>query len=165
MKIGRNELCPCGSGKKFKKCCLGNPEKQFIPMAPEQASISLRTEIERIQELACEGKASFRELGVFILFSTEEGDGWLLEITQSDALLVARNREKVAFDMVENPETIEVNWTHTFSFTNKIFTTETYANKVVEEHPTYPSPSIHAALRRIRRKFAPELLESVHVGE
>ena len=22
-KIGRNELCFCGSGKKFKKCCLG----------------------------------------------------------------------------------------------------------------------------------------------
>ena len=20
--IGRNELCPCGSGKKYKKCCL-----------------------------------------------------------------------------------------------------------------------------------------------
>lgn len=22
-KIGRNDLCPCGSGKKFKKCCMG----------------------------------------------------------------------------------------------------------------------------------------------
>ena len=22
-KIGVNELCPCGSGKKFKKCCKG----------------------------------------------------------------------------------------------------------------------------------------------
>lgn len=22
MKIGRNESCPCGSGKKYKKCCL-----------------------------------------------------------------------------------------------------------------------------------------------
>lgn len=22
-KIGRNEPCPCGSGKKYKKCCLG----------------------------------------------------------------------------------------------------------------------------------------------
>lgn len=22
-KVGRNEPCPCGSGKKFKKCCLG----------------------------------------------------------------------------------------------------------------------------------------------
>jgi len=21
-QIGRNDLCPCGSGKKFKKCCL-----------------------------------------------------------------------------------------------------------------------------------------------
>lgn len=22
-KVGRNELCPCGSGKKYKRCCLG----------------------------------------------------------------------------------------------------------------------------------------------
>lgn len=22
-KIGRNDMCPCGSGKKYKKCCLG----------------------------------------------------------------------------------------------------------------------------------------------
>jgi uncharacterized protein len=24
QKVGRNEPCPCGSGKKFKRCC-GNP--------------------------------------------------------------------------------------------------------------------------------------------
>jgi hypothetical protein len=24
-KIGRNELCPCGSGKKYKRCCLDHP--------------------------------------------------------------------------------------------------------------------------------------------
>ena len=23
-KVGRNDPCPCGSGKKFKKCCLGS---------------------------------------------------------------------------------------------------------------------------------------------
>ena len=22
VKVGRNETCPCGSGMKFKKCCL-----------------------------------------------------------------------------------------------------------------------------------------------
>src|ERR1700730_15276329 len=22
MKINRNDLCPCGSGKKYKKCCM-----------------------------------------------------------------------------------------------------------------------------------------------
>lgn len=25
-KPGRNEPCPCGSGKKYKKCCLNAPE-------------------------------------------------------------------------------------------------------------------------------------------
>ena len=23
-RVGRNDPCPCGSGKKFKKCCLGS---------------------------------------------------------------------------------------------------------------------------------------------
>ncbi len=23
IKAGRNDPCPCGSGKKFKKCCIG----------------------------------------------------------------------------------------------------------------------------------------------
>lgn len=22
MRVGRNDFCPCGSGLKFKKCCL-----------------------------------------------------------------------------------------------------------------------------------------------
>lgn len=26
-KIGRNEPCPCGSGKKYKKCCIDHPER------------------------------------------------------------------------------------------------------------------------------------------
>lgn len=25
QSVGRNDPCPCGSGKKFKKCCLGKP--------------------------------------------------------------------------------------------------------------------------------------------
>jgi hypothetical protein len=25
-KIGRNQPCPCGSGKKYKKCCLNKPK-------------------------------------------------------------------------------------------------------------------------------------------
>jgi hypothetical protein len=26
-KVGRNEPCPCRSGKKFKKCCEGRPRQ------------------------------------------------------------------------------------------------------------------------------------------
>ena len=34
-KIGRNELCPCGSGIKFKYCCLGKavPPNENAPAA------------------------------------------------------------------------------------------------------------------------------------
>jgi uncharacterized protein YecA (UPF0149 family) len=29
-KVGRNDSCPCESGKKFKKCC-GSPDFEPIP--------------------------------------------------------------------------------------------------------------------------------------
>src|SRR5437016_4350378 len=38
QKIGRNALCPCGSGRKFKHCCLpkvptprGDPQMEHSP--------------------------------------------------------------------------------------------------------------------------------------
>ncbi|MEI6531249.1 MAG: SEC-C metal-binding domain-containing protein [Chlamydiota bacterium] len=27
MTVGRNDPCPCGSGKKYKTCCLGKKRK------------------------------------------------------------------------------------------------------------------------------------------
>ena len=29
MKLGRNDPCHCGSGKKFKRCCMGSASKQL----------------------------------------------------------------------------------------------------------------------------------------
>jgi hypothetical protein len=37
--IGRNDPCPCGSGKKFKKCCLATVRLGSV--APEVASLRL----------------------------------------------------------------------------------------------------------------------------
>ena len=30
-KVGRNDPCPCGSGKKFKKCCEGKSDGAVRP--------------------------------------------------------------------------------------------------------------------------------------
>jgi hypothetical protein len=35
IKIGRNAPCPCGSGKKYKLCCLGNATPVADPDAPD----------------------------------------------------------------------------------------------------------------------------------
>ncbi len=38
MKAGRNDPCPCGSGKKFKKCCLEKVELEAQAQCLEQLS-------------------------------------------------------------------------------------------------------------------------------
>ena len=32
-KIGRNDPCPCGSGKKYKKCCLPKEQQRSVAAA------------------------------------------------------------------------------------------------------------------------------------
>ena len=34
-KVGRNDPCPCGSGKKYKRCCMRNsPQEPQAPLSP-----------------------------------------------------------------------------------------------------------------------------------
>ncbi len=39
MSIGRNDTCPCGSGKKYKKCCLGKTEAALRPSPAPPAEL------------------------------------------------------------------------------------------------------------------------------
>lgn len=52
MNIGRNEPCPCGSGTKFKKCCLNKPYKPSLEL---EADLALGQ--QRIAEYEAEQKA------------------------------------------------------------------------------------------------------------
>ncbi|MCL2773646.1 MAG: SEC-C domain-containing protein [Oscillospiraceae bacterium] len=40
MKVGRNEPCPCGSGKKYKKCCMAKNEEAELSKYSEYDSES-----------------------------------------------------------------------------------------------------------------------------
>jgi tetratricopeptide (TPR) repeat protein len=54
-KVGRNEPCPCGSGKKYKRCCLGKDQafEREALAAARQAS----HDDERYDELAAASNA------------------------------------------------------------------------------------------------------------
>jgi hypothetical protein len=47
-KMGRNDLCPCGSGKKYKKCCLIKKmiQEQAMAIAHAQTQISAHVHTE-----------------------------------------------------------------------------------------------------------------------
>ena len=48
MKIGRNQRCPSGSGKKYKKCC-GNRSQTLAIYRPLTSDQTLRTQKAREQ--------------------------------------------------------------------------------------------------------------------
>lgn len=60
MKISRNEPCPCGSGKKYKKCCLGTEQ-------PTSAAGQIEDVFADLQQ-ALEGQefASLKEANAFL---------------------------------------------------------------------------------------------------
>ena len=40
-KIGRNDICPCGSGLKFKKCCQAREDATLGRRREEQSAIRI----------------------------------------------------------------------------------------------------------------------------
>jgi len=164
-KIGRNDRCPCGSGRKYKHCCAGSDEaaRQAKLKAQQSGQVTLSAEIVKMQAQAQEKSVSVRELGVFILFATIMGDAWLLEMTDGDAIQIAAAGQPLAPQIEESQETIAVNWTHTFAVHNKTLILTAYADEAVLAIADAPSQIIAAALRRLRRRFSDEQLRQVHV--
>lgn len=163
-KIGRNEQCPCGSGKKFKHCCLPKKQAGVAGQSPEAAfKVSLISEIEAIVQVAVEKRQKIKELGVFILLATAEGDAWLLEITDSDAVQLASAGKALEIPIDEQSETIEINWSHTFDLSNKEFELTAYSDKSKSVMAEYPAKEINASIKRIKKRFPSELLERVHL--
>lgn len=163
-KIGRNEKCPCRSGKKFKHCCALKEKEQIKQLSPEQAlKVTLMDAVKKTQDDAVSKKSINHELGVFFFFSTEDGDGWLMEMTDCDCVQVAAAGEALEAPIDENSETIEINWSHTFKVVNKQIELTAYADRAVTVLSSGPSKQLNAAIKRIRKKFTPQQLEKVHV--
>ncbi|MGC1507358.1 YecA family protein [Ketobacter sp.] len=51
MKVGRNELCPCGSGKKYKRCCMDSASKQHAEIFDDFAQAVAMTPDLTLDEL------------------------------------------------------------------------------------------------------------------
>ncbi len=50
-QVGRNEKCPCGSGRKYKQCCLPKDEEK-ARKAREKAAAKAEKEAEKARKAA-----------------------------------------------------------------------------------------------------------------
>ena len=137
------------------------------PTAVEQPkpNLSLKAEVVKTQQAAMEKKYGLHTLGVFIFFTTDNGDGWVLEISEMDALQVAKDGEKIEVEIEENEETIEVNWSHKFSVKNNVFQVTDYKTKERTIFDAYPGNRLAKAVKKGRSQFPQEMLDQVHVQE
>ncbi len=166
VKIGRNEKCPCRSGKKYKHCCAKKGQGVPRQMSPEAAArVTLMGAVKEIQVDAEKKKQSCRELGVFFFYATDSGDAWILEMTACDCVKVAEGGKTLDVPIDENPETIEIDWTHTFEVKNKQLELTAYGDKKVHIEEEAPTKELSAAMRRIRKKFSQEQLDQVHIPQ
>jgi len=162
-KIGRNEKCPCQSGKKFKNCCGRKELEAARPKQQQSMQVTLMEGVRRIQEDAAKKKPMVRELGVFFFYTTTAGDAWLLEMTDCDAIQVAQGGEALAPPIDENSDTIEINWSHRFKLENKQLIFTAYADKSVMVMEGAPTRELNGAIRRIYKRFTSEQLGRVHL--
>lgn len=80
-RIGRNDPCPCGSGKKYKKCCLRSREpdhKEGATWIDEEGmhlvSKGLRPSIEEQERLTKEYQRKIRKSPLWKKMVTEYGE-------------------------------------------------------------------------------------------
>lgn len=137
----------------------------MVQKNPEAAlKISLTNELNAIVQVAVEKRQQIKELGVFILLATVEGDAWLLEISDSDAVQLARAGEILELPIDEKSKTIEINWSHTYDLSHKAFELTAYSDKSKTVMVGYPVKELSAAIKRIKKKYPSEILNQVHVA-
>lgn len=81
MEINRNDPCPCGSGKKYKKCCLETKSGQSDPIIEGPGNITL-------------GIAWYDDPESFFEMKAYASDPEIWEDTYEEWLIAAKEREQ-----------------------------------------------------------------------
>ena len=119
--------------------------------------------VEEISHAAVEGRHVLKELGVFVLFATGNGNAWLFEVTQADCVQLVQNYERLRIPIDENPQTIEIEWSHTYKVVNKQVELTAYSDRIVTKLEDCPVKELSASIRRIKKKIPPEMLKDIHI--
>jgi tetratricopeptide (TPR) repeat protein len=128
MKISRNDPCPCGSGKKYKKCCganeaisithmierdMDNLQKQILEFAYHYYGMELEDDFEDLQErllIPDEQMEQFYEFVHSMWFSLfcqlEDGETIIEKFIASEGARIKRPKLKQILQSWKNPRVI-----------------------------------------------------------
>ena len=86
-----------------------------------QNQINMTNEANYIIERAVESDTRVVSVGPLVFFSTETGDAWILDPSESLALSLAQARERQTFDIIETITQFAVDWQANFQIEDDKF--------------------------------------------
>jgi hypothetical protein len=130
--------------KRRKSKQTRNVQVQMQNLAQEQISIS--AEANYIIQRALNGDTRIVRLGALLLFSTESGDAWLLDVEDGLALCLARLGEKQPFHITETATNFSIEWAANYRIEGERFIVIERAGQV-RTIIGYPTREIMRAVR------------------
>jgi hypothetical protein len=99
-----------------------------------------------ITERAQNGESRIVGLGELVLFSTHNGDAWLLDKEDNFALCLCREGEPQPVRIIDSPNVFAIGWNADFIIDGTAFIVRQRSGEVLEIHG-YPTAEIAAACR------------------
>jgi len=114
------------------------------------ADFSITREAQYVAERAVRHDARVISLGPLVLFSTETGDGWMLDPADHLAACLARDGSRLPVAIEETERRFAIDWTHTYQIDGErmAFVDRTGKMTVIWG---YPTTEIEQAIRRVQR--------------
>ena len=118
----------------------------------------LNAEVEAIIKAAHDGKGKVVATGPeasasqsFVLFSTEDGDAWMLDPEQDGALCLVWHGVRQEFTVRDLPDRLEIGWDGTFELRGAFFSVITVNPEIGSRHiGGYPIDPIRTLLEQVR---------------
>lgn len=138
MNTGRNDPCPCGSGKKYKKCCLGRFESRQLSAFKQQKTAPSHHELNQLLALFSAGHHAEAEERARLLLERYPDAGFVwkvlgvaLQLQGKDSLDTLRK----AAELLPSDHEAHYNLGNTLLFLNRLDEAEASYQRALRIRP------------------------------
>jgi hypothetical protein len=115
-------------------------------------NFNLVDEVTYIQQRAADRVGRIVTVGPVLLFSTETGDGWLLDPVDHLAAPVARDGEALPVSITDTDKTFSIGWQGHYTITGSVFTFQDAVSGRTTTFVGYPTQQLNRQTSKMVRR-------------
>jgi len=131
-----------------RKLQRANKKKSRVKQNPNDSIITIAA--ESTAQAALKGEATLNCLGNFIFFSTQSGEGWMLDHRKNCALRLAEKGLITPYTILESKERFQVEWKERFRIEGDTFIASLQGKETVFHE--YPIDALNRLIALLKEK-------------